>query len=140
MNQVGKVLHAGISVYHMEESLNWYEENLGFCLVKDDGFCPPLKARICFLQREDGFQLELFEYEQPKPIPRERLQPNLDLQTVGMKHIAFAVDDMETLKERLRANGVDFAHETQMGGDHVLFIRDCNGVLIELIQQKAIQG
>ena len=79
-----KVLHAGISVYNMEESLAWYDKNLDFKLVADDGFVPPLKARICFIQNGD-FQIELFEYEHPKKLPEDRLTPNSDLQTVGTK-------------------------------------------------------
>ena len=133
MEHIGRVLHAGVSVYDMEESLAWYEKNLGFRLVKDDGFVPPLEARICFVER-DGFQIELFAYKAPKPLPGERLYPNSDLQTVGTKHIAFAVTGMEELKTKLRANGVEFAHEATMNGESVLFIRDCNGVLIELIE------
>ncbi len=130
---ITKVLHAGISVYNMEESLKWYEENLGFCRVKDDGFVEPLGAHIVFIER-DGFQIELFEYKAPKTIPPERLEPNTDLQTVGTKHIAFAVDDMDKCLENLKANGVKVVYETRMGDDHVAFIYDCNGVLIELIK------
>ena len=133
MPELGNILHAGISVYSMEESLAWYEKNLGFRLVKDDGYIPPLEARICFVER-DGFQLELFEYKSPKPLPEDRLMPNTDLQTVGTKHVAFAVRGIEEWKAKLSANGVTIAHETQMNGEHVLFIRDCSGVLIELIK------
>lgn len=136
MKQYGGVLHVGISVSDMERSLKWYEENLGFSLVKDDGYIPPLGARVCFVER-DGFQIELFQYDQPKPLPKGRLLPNTDLQTVGTKHVAFGVTDMEAVKAQLTANEVEIAHEVAMGGDHVLFIRDCNGVLIELIQAKA---
>ena len=135
MRQLGKVMHVGISVYNMDESLRWYKETLGFELVKDDGYIPPLKARVCFMER-DGFQVELFQYDEPIALPDERRLPNTDLQTVGTKHVAFAVTDMEEVKAQLQAGGVDIAHEVNMGGDHVLFIRDCNGVLIELIQQK----
>lgn len=130
-----KVLHAGISVYNMDESLAWYEKNLGFKLVSDNGFVPPLKARICFIQNGD-FQIELFEYENPKQLPPDRLTPNSDLQTVGTKHIAFATDNMAALKEKFTENGVDIAHEVIMEGNNVMFIRDCNGVLIEFIQNN----
>lgn len=133
MYEIGKVLHAGISVYNMRESLEWYSENLGFQLVKDDGYVPPLDAHICFVEK-DGFQIELFEYKQPKPLPSDRLTPNSDLQTVGTKHVAFAVKGMDELKARLIQNGTAIAHETEMNGEHVLFIRDCNGVLIELVE------
>lgn len=130
---VKQVLHAGISVNNMDESIAWYRNNLGFEVVKDDGFVPPLKAHIVFMEK-DGFQLELFEYEAPKKIPEDRLLPNTDLQTVGTKHIAFATDNMDALKAGFVENGVDIAHEVRMGDDAVMFVRDCNGVLIEFIQ------
>ncbi len=129
-------LHVGISVKDMDEALDWYQKNLGFQLVKDDGFLPPLGARVCFLQH-GSFQIELFEYQAPKPLPPDRFHPNLDLQTIGTKHIAFGVPDLAALKETLCANGVEIAHEITMGQDHILFIRDCCGTLIELIQVKA---
>lgn len=131
---ITKVLHTGISVYNMDESVAWYEKNLGFKVVKDQGFVPPLKAKIVFLEK-DGYQLELFEYEAPKKMPEDRLNPNTDLQTVGTKHVAFAVDNMEEIKSDLLKENVEIAHEVHMGEDSVMFIRDCNGVLIELIQQ-----
>lgn len=126
-------LHVGISVSNMDQALRWYEEVLGFTLAKDDGYLPPLDARVCFVER-DGFQLELFEYSSPIPQPEDRFLPNTDLRTVGTKHVAFPVSDMEAMKAHLAAHGVDIAHEARMHGDHVLFIRDCSGVLIELIQ------
>lgn len=131
---IGKALHVGISVKNMEEALDWYKRNLGFELVKDD-YVPPLKARICFIRRGD-FEIELFQYDAPKPIPEDRLMPNSDLQTVGTKHVAFEVPDMAALKEKFLANGVDIAHEVMMEGNTVMFVRDCSGVLIEFIQNN----
>ena len=132
-NHIAKALHTGISVYNMEEALAWYEKNLGFVLVKNDGFVPPLHAKVAFIENQ-GYQIELFEYEQPKPLPADRLEPDSDLQTVGTKHLALLVDDMAAMKAQLLANGVDIAHEVTMGSEFILFIRDCSGVLIELIQ------
>ena len=60
ISNVKKVLHAGISVYNMEESVEWYKKNLGFKVLKEDGYVPPLKAKIVFMEK-DGFQIELFE-------------------------------------------------------------------------------
>ena len=130
-----KALHVGISVNNMEEALDWYKKNLDFELVKDDGYVPPLGAHICFIGNGD-FEIELFQYDAPKPIPEDRLMPNSDLQTVGTKHLALAVPDMKAMKEKLVANGVDIAHEVTMGADSVMFIRDNSGVLIELIQSN----
>lgn len=131
---VYKPLHVGISVKNMEESLAWYKKNLDFELIKDD-YIPPLGARICFVKNGD-FQLELFQYDDPKPIPPDRLTPNTDLQTVGTKHVAFEVDDMKALKEKFVANGVDIAHEVMMEGNNVMFVRDNSGALIEFIQNN----
>ena len=127
-----KPLHVGISVANMEEALEWYSKNLDFKLV-NDSYVPPLGARICFVQNGD-FQLELFKYDDPKPLPADRLTPNSDLQTIGTKHVAFEVADMKALKEKFVANGVDIAHEVMMEGNFVMFVRDNSGVIIEFIQ------
>lgn len=132
-SNVGRVMHVGISVYNMEESLEWYAKNLGFELV-EDFYAPPLGARICFVKK-DGFELELFQYDEPKQLPEDRLKPNTDLQTVGTKHMAIETDDMDELKKRFVENGVDIAHEVSMQGDKVMFIRDNSGVIIEFIQR-----
>lgn len=133
VENVLKPLHVGISVTNMEVSLEWYKKNLGFVCTKDD-YVPPLKSRICFIEK-DGFELELFQYDEPKPIPEDRKTPNTDLQTVGTKHVAFLTDDMKALKEGFVANGVDIAHEVSMEGNAVMFVRDPDGVLIEFIQR-----
>ena len=92
-------------------------------------------AKIVFVKNEAlDYEIELFEYQEPKDIPEDRLTPNTDLQTVGTKHLALEVQDFDGLKAKLVANGVDIAHEVRMDGDAVMFIRDLNGVLIELIQ------
>ena len=137
MTDIRRPLHVGISVYSMEESLAWYGEVLGFRPVKDDGYVPPLDARICFVER-DGFQLELFEYSMPKPLPEASRFPDTDIRTVGTKHLALAVVGLEELKKELAEKGVGIVHETRMHGDHVVFIRDCNGILIELIEQPGL--
>lgn len=129
---IGRAIHVGISISNMENTLRWYRENLGFELVKDS-YAPPLQARVCFV-RKDDFELEFFEYDNPNPIPEDRLMPDSDLQTVGTKHVAFETDDMDALKEKLLSNGVDIAYEVMMEGNRVMFVRDNSGVLIEFIQ------
>lgn len=135
MGLITKPLHVGISVYNMEESIEWYKKNLDFEVSSDDGYIPPLKAHIVFIRCQD-FEIELFQYDEPKEMPKDRLVPNTDLQTVGTKHVAFEVADMAAVKERFVANGVDIAHEVTMSGNTVMFVRDNSGVLIELIQNN----
>ena len=128
-----KPLHVGISVGNMEEALDWYKRNLDFELIKDD-YVPPLGARICFIRGCGGYEIELFQYDAPKAIPEDRKMPNSDLQTIGTKHLAIQVKDMAGFKEKYLAYGGDIAHEVTMCGESVMFIRDPDGVLVELIQ------
>lgn len=125
-------LHVGISVRDMEEALEWYEKNLGY-VKTTDFYAPPLKSRICFIEK-DGFAIELFKNDDPIAKAPELLVPNTNLQAIGTKHLALRTDNMDALKERLVANGVDIAHEVAMQGDKVMFIRDPSGIIIELIQ------
>ena len=129
-----KVLHTGISTYNIEESIEWYRKELGFELVEGPFYAPPLKAKLAFIEW-NGYQIELFEYDEPKKIPEDRLLPNTDLQTVGTKHVCFAIDSFDDIKERFQKEGVEIVHEVNMGDDRVMFIHDCKGVLIELIQK-----
>lgn len=94
-----KVLHTGISTYNIEESIEWYRKELGFELVEGPFYAPPLKAKLAFIEW-NGYQIELFEYDEPKKIPEDRLLPNTDLQTVGTKHVCFAIDSFDDIKER----------------------------------------
>lgn len=129
-----KPVHAGIGVQDMEQALEWYQRNLGFELVKDDGFIPPIGARVCFVRNGD-FELELFEHQNAGTIAAEEQRRLLANQTLGTKHIAFEVSDMEAAKEKLSANDVEIVMEKTMYNQRVMFIRDCCGTQIELIQR-----
>jgi catechol 2,3-dioxygenase-like lactoylglutathione lyase family enzyme len=136
VNKMGNIrpLHVGISVYDMKESIEWYKKNLGFKQISDD-YYEFLQARIVFIENED-FQIELFEYKEPKALPQDRKLPNSDLQTVGTKHIAFYTDDISALLDKFRNNEVDIVMERVMEGNSMCFVRDNSGVLIEFIEKK----
>ena len=72
-NHITNVLHVGISVSDMERSLKWYKEVMGFEQVMKDNYIPPLGARIVFIRGWGGFEIELFQYDEPKAIPADRL-------------------------------------------------------------------
>ena len=133
--EVIKALHTGISVRDMDEALAWYENVLGFKPVYDQGYVPPLGAHLYFIEHPTGYQIELFKYDDPQPQEDYRWTPNTDLQHCGTKHLAVAVDDVEPFKDKIAKFGGKIAHEVQMGDDHVLFINDPSGTIVELIQQ-----
>jgi methylmalonyl-CoA/ethylmalonyl-CoA epimerase len=130
-----KPLHVGISVADIKASIAWYEKMLGFRLVSDN-YYEQLPARIAFLELDD-FSIELFEVPGAAPLPDDRRVPNLDIRTHGTKHVAYAVEDLHGLMNRLKSKSVDVAMDIfQMEGDLVAFIRDNTGNLIELIQHE----
>ena len=131
-----KPLHVGVSVPDIDAAISWYEEMLNFKLVSDQ-YYDQLPARIAFMEH-GNFSIELFEVEGAATLPDDRRVPNLDIRTHGTKHIAYAVTNLATLMETLKSKGVDVAMDIfPMEGDLVAFIRDCSGILIELIQQSA---
>ena len=129
-----KPLHCGVSVPNIDESIAWYEEKLDFKLVYKK-FMPFLNAHIAFLEH-GSFSIELFEVLDGKPLPYERRIPNHDIKTHGTKHVAYAIEDMRSFAETLKALGVDFATEIMnIENSLVLFIRDNAGNLIEFIEE-----
>lgn len=130
-------LHEGISVPDMDAAIRWYGQAFGFQICSDR-VLPALNSRVVFLEL-DGFQLELFQYlgADGRPLPAERRIPNEDIKTCGVKHVAYAVDDMEQMMARLHSMGADVAMPPfEMGPNLVCFVRDCSGSLIELIQLR----
>ena len=110
----------------------YMEEDI-YCGMFDSGILRKNAARSQDRQ-VTCYEIELFQYDSPKAIPEDRKMPNSDLQTIGTKHLAIQVADMAGFKEKAVAYGVDIAHEVTMTGESVMFIRDPDGVLVELIQ------
>lgn len=131
----------------MERSLAFYEGVLGL----QRGFEATLEgrwietvtgltavnARCVFVEATGSeVRLELLEYASPTgaAIPANEL-PN----THGLRHIAFVVEDMETLLARLGAAGVPLLSEPvqvpfavgNMGRKQLCYFRDPDGVLLE---------
>lgn len=125
--------HCGISVPDLEASIQWYGQMLGFALEKRSTI-EPIAAQVAILRHGD-FRMELFEVENAQPLPDERRYPNRDLGTHGTKHIAFEVQNVETVVATLKQKGVDVAMDVfEIEGTRVAFIRDNAGILIELIE------
>lgn len=131
--------HCGISVPDLEAAILWYRDMLGFDLECRD-FLVEAHAKVAILSLGD-FRVELFEVEGAKPLPEERLHPNLDLQTHGTKHLCLEVDDLAAWVSILKSKDVAIAMEPRtVGTATVAFIRDNAGILIELTDNHRSDG
>jgi lactoylglutathione lyase len=142
--------HTSFTVSDLERSLGFWRDLLG-CEVlatqeKEGGYLaaivgdPRAHVRMAHL-RVPGSEhvIELFEYVAPDGDRMEVLPWN-----VGASHICFVVADLPAAYEELRAKGVDsFVSppvEVDTGvnaGGYGLYLRDPDGVIVELFQPPA---
>ena len=125
--------HVGLSVPDLGKSIDWYEQMLGFHLVRRTN---GKGMQIALLQR-GGFHVELFSPTDGRAMPDYRHDPSADLHVYGMKHVGFAVKNVRAAIAELKARGVEVALGPIENKTTVFaFIRDNSGIPLELIQHK----
>jgi methylmalonyl-CoA/ethylmalonyl-CoA epimerase len=130
--------HVGISVPNLAESIAWYQEMLGFEVVRRMTQAANPEMELALLQRGDCY-IELFQVADGKPMPEYRRDPTEDLYVHGTKHIAFQVEDARAAAEILAAKGAEIALGPVENPRTVfVFIRDNSGNTFELIQFKEL--
>ena len=76
----------------------------------------------------DGVWIELFE----KAAPARLTEP----EALGLRHIAFATDDLDKKLERLHQNGIETeAIRTDPHGRRFTFLKDPDGLPIEIKEE-----
>ena len=123
--------HAGIKCADMERSLHFYCEVLGFRIQEE---LEIMERRFVLV----GNETTSIEIEQGNPGDKQ-IDPRFQ---TGQNHLAFLVEDIRTLVERLKTQGVSIVLEPMSTRPDrlVAFIEDPDGVfiqLIELIGEKA---
>ena len=127
--------HAGISVGDLEASIAWYRGMLGFTVDRIVQI-PEDTGRVALMSLGD-FRLELFCIPESNPLPDERRYPWTDIRTQGIKHVAYAVSDIEALMDSLREKGVDVVWDIRVhDGDTCAFVRDNTGNLVEFVERQ----
>lgn len=125
--------HVALTVYNTEASIQWYQDKLGFKVIhkyNEHGM------EITLITLGD-VRIELFCYgEGIKPLPDYRKDLMGDLHVIGTKHLCIEVDNLDETILKLKDKNVDFATniDTACFGGRYIFIKDCNGILIELYQ------
>jgi glyoxylase I family protein len=124
--------HAGMTVADLDRTIAFYCGLLGLRLVLRK---PQKSGELAFLDAGGGM-LEVAA--QPGAAPAKDVEPG----TAGVRHLTFAVSDVDGLVGELEAAGVEIverprdAHNAEMIR-RVAFCRDPDGIIIELIERAA---
>lgn len=129
---IKKINHVAIVVRDIEESLKFWEDQLGLKLDHIE-VVPTQHSRVAFIPVGDS------EVELVQPTSTDSgLASYLEKRGEGMHHLCFEVDDIDAKLAELKEKGVRLINETAevLPGRKMAFLhpKAGNGVLIELYQ------
>src|SRR2546422_4344714 len=94
-----------------------------------------VRSDIAMLRTPDGHgRLELSKFHTP---PARNTDPNAPVNTLGIRRIMFALDNIEAVLARLQAHGAELIGEVVQYEDQYLlcYIRGPEGIMIALAEQ-----
>lgn len=94
-----------------------------------------VRAQIAMLQTPDGHgRVELAEFHEPLTDGGSRRAP---ANAAGIRHLAFAVEDIDAVLARLRAHGAELVGEVGRYRDRyrLCYVRGPAGVIVELAER-----
>lgn len=94
-----------------------------------------VKTEFVMVQTPDGqVSLELIKFHSP---PVEKGIQHLPANTLGIRHIAFVVDDIEAVVARLKKKGLETIGEIQNYENtyKLCYVRGPEGIILELAEQ-----
>ncbi len=94
-----------------------------------------VRAELAMMETPDGHgRLELVKFHAPSGRGGDRHAP---ANTPGIRHITFAVDDIDDIVARLRARGAELVGEVERYEDiyRLCYVRGPEGIIIELAER-----
>jgi catechol 2,3-dioxygenase-like lactoylglutathione lyase family enzyme len=94
-----------------------------------------VRTEVAFLQAPDGHgRLELIKFHTPAAQGDNRHAP---ANTLGLRHIAFAVEDIDAVVAGLRARGAELVGGLERYEDsyRLCYVRGPEGIIVELAEQ-----
>ena len=135
---VTAVDHVGIAVADLDAAIAWYHDHLGMILVHEE-VNDDQGIREAMLS-VPGASAGTAQIQLMAPIDESStIAKFLDKRGPGIQQMAFRVSDLDSLSERLRAQGVRLVYDAPRRGtaeSRINFIhpKDGGGVLIELVE------
>ncbi|HBY56622.1 MAG TPA: methylmalonyl-CoA epimerase [Candidatus Atribacteria bacterium] len=132
---VKKIDHIGIAVKSIEKAKHLFENILNLKIIGVE-IIEEQKVKVAFIPLGDS-ELELLESTSPDgPIARF-----IEKKGEGIQHIAFKVDNLESILGELKEKGIRLIDEKPRygaGGAKIAFLhpKSTNGILIELCERN----
>ena len=127
--KIRRVDHISINTADIGASIEFYGGILGF---RQRETVPFDEFSLVYFEIPGGARLELFDYAGKNPrAAREESE-------AGLRHLAFAVEDVDEAERYLRSRGVTVtlsATDLPSLGARVVLFLDPNGVTLELCQE-----
>jgi catechol 2,3-dioxygenase-like lactoylglutathione lyase family enzyme len=95
-----------------------------------------VRQNVAMLRTPDGHgRLELTKFHHPSAVSAE--PKNAPVNTLGIRRIMFAVEDIEEVLARLRAHGAELVGELEQYEDshRLCYVRGPEGIIIALAEQ-----
>ena len=98
-----------------------------------------VRMEVAFMQTPDGHgRLELVKFHTPSAQGDNRHTP---ANTLGLRHLAFAVEDIDAVVASLEARGAELVGDLDGYEDSRLcYVRGPEGIIIELVEQIELPG
>ncbi|HTC49780.1 MAG TPA: VOC family protein [Candidatus Aquilonibacter sp.] len=114
--------HVAIATPNPQKLAEWYLQHLNFAPLLDTG-------ATVYIKSPNSVILEF--------VKADNVPPNPQIRDAGLRHLAFAVDHLESAHEQLKSAGVQFeAAPVLLPGMRLFFFRDPEGNYLHLVERK----
>jgi glyoxylase I family protein len=116
------VEHVAIATMNPQRLAHWYVEHLNFATLPDTGTAVYIKSPNSVI----------LEFVKADGVPAEP-----GIRDAGLRHMTFAVDDLEVAHQQLKSAGAKFeSAPVVLPGMRLYFFRDLEGNYLHLVQRE----
>jgi glyoxylase I family protein len=129
MLKINRIHHIAIICADYERSKRFYTQILGFKIIQEN-YRAERKSYKLDLEVGNLYQIELFSFPDPTPRPSRP-------EAVGLRHLAFEVDNMDDSVAAIVADGVvvEPIRIDEFTGKRFTFFADPDGLPIEFYER-----
>jgi lactoylglutathione lyase len=122
-----KFIYTGIRVKNLEKSIDFYTKILGMKVVGRSEI-PIADGTVVNLHSEEGgFELELNYYNKTSKYAKKYVEGE------ALDHLAFAVEDIDAFLASAKKEGYKVVADMKTEKSHWAYIKDPNGIWIEIV-------